>query len=629
MSQINRSALRASSPDAPGTGPGPLPVSTATAPAARPLMFRRQALAFAVAVMGVVDLASAILSHPPERLLALRHLVPSLVRDSSRTFTLLAGCLLLVTAWGLRRGKRRAFVAAMFLCALSVPVNLLKAMDLEEATVATGLMFALGVSAEAFQVRSRELSFAMLRSRAMWALLGLFAYAAIGSWWIERQYGVPLPLLDTLGDALYQLFGVGRPVQAPGPLPHPAAHVLAWYLRSLPLLGVTMVVGLALAALRPARFRRRHREEARRVEALLHEYGASSVSWFALADDVDYFFSRNRRAVIAYRFEANAVLVIGDPIGPAEEWRPMLAEFAEFCRVHDWPFAFFQARPELLPLYESFGWRSLHIGEDPVLWTERFTLVGSAVGSLRRSMRHADAAGLRVTHLIPGESPPAESALPPHLWEQLRAVSDEWLRERSGGEKGFCMGRFEPHRLHEVWLAVAWDPATRRVEGFTSWVPIPARQGWALDLMRRRSDAPNGTMDLLVVRSLDAARARGDALLSLSLSALAHVPSEGSDAPRSAAANEPPTADRAREFLRQHLERFYDFQGVFRWKRRFDPVFEHRYLVHPGPWALPRVVWALIRAQSPGGLASYFRRPVTPQRTVTEPAALTPGEESA
>src|SRR5512139_1741467 len=95
----------------------------------------RTLLSLAVAAMGLVDLGSALLSHPPERLVALRHLVPTDVLDTSRTFTLVAGVLLLVTAWGLRRGKRRAYVAALFLCALSVPVNVLKALVVEEATI--------------------------------------------------------------------------------------------------------------------------------------------------------------------------------------------------------------------------------------------------------------------------------------------------------------------------------------------------------------------------------------------------------------------------------------------------------------------------------------------------------------
>src|ERR1043165_275281 len=104
--------------------------------AARPL------LALAVAAMGIVDLLSALLSHPPERVRAPRHLVPTDVLDTSRTFTLLAGALLLLTANGLRRGKRRAFVTALFLCALSVPVNLLKAGHVERGTQGTHAPFA-------------------------------------------------------------------------------------------------------------------------------------------------------------------------------------------------------------------------------------------------------------------------------------------------------------------------------------------------------------------------------------------------------------------------------------------------------------------------------------------------------
>jgi phosphatidylglycerol lysyltransferase len=135
-------------------------------------------------------------------------------------------------------------------------------------------------------------------------------------------------------------------------------------------------------------------------------------------------------------------------------------------------------------------------------------------------------------------------------------------------------------------------------------VPIPARLGWALDLGRRRQDGAAGAMDLLVVRAVQAARERGDAMLSLSLSALAMVPDERAcdDAPPASTAG----SERAREFLMQHLAQFYDFKGLFRWKRRFDPAFEDRYLVYPAALALPRVALALIRAQSPAGLRSYL-----------------------
>ena len=75
------------------------------------------------------------------------------------------------------------------------------------------------------------------------------------------------------------------------------------------------------------------------------------------------------------------------------------------------------------------------------------------------------------------------------------------------------------------------------------------------------------------------------------------------------------TEDPARTFLIQRLSRFYDFQGLFRWKRKFNPEFEDRYLVYPSTLALPRIALALVRAQSPGGLWSYLRREDEPPRS--------------
>ena len=48
-----------------------------------------------------------------------------------------------------------------------------------------------------------------------------------------------------------------------------------------------------------------------------------------------------------------------------------------------------------------------------------------------------------------------------------------------------------------------------RVVAFTSWRPYRGGRAAVLDLMRKRRDAPSGTMDLLVARSLEELRAAG------------------------------------------------------------------------------------------------------------------------
>lgn len=599
----------------------------------RPLT--RNLLALAVAAMGVIDLWSALLSHPSERIQAIRQFLPTEVLDTSRTFTLLAGALLLVTAWGLRKGKWRALAGALLLCAISIPVNLLKAFDFEEATVAAALMFLLGVTGQAFQVKSRGLRFRDLRSSAFAFILALALYAWVGCWILEARFapGHPGASLRALSEVLYQVFGIGSETLQLSAFQRQHGFV-RWFLDSLQLLSFATLVGIALAALQPAAHRGRHRAERARVAELVRRHGDSTVAAFALADDTDYFFSANGRALIAYKFESDTLLAIGDPIGPPEEIPPLLQAFAEHCREHDWQFAFYQARPEHLPWYRALGWRAVHIGEDPVLWSDRFTLEGAAVGTVRRAVRKLERGGIEARMFVPGEAAFDPAHDPEGLLDQLKAISAEWLREHPGGEKGFCMGRFEPVHLKDVWLAVAWTPATRRAEGFVTWTPVWARSGWALDLMRRRRDSPTGTMEFLVAKTAEKARERGDAMLSLSLSALAKV-DESSDlacpagerlgwvenqaaaaspgAEKTSSAEKPAEAgavseDRAREFLMERLARFYDFKGLFHWKRKFAPAFEDRYLVYPDPLALPRIARALLKVQSPSGLLSYFRR---------------------
>ena len=208
---------------------------------------------------------------------------------------------------------------------------------------------------------------------------------------------------------------------------------------------------------------------------------------------------------------------------------------------------------------------------------------------------------------MPGETAFDPAQDPDRLLEQLREISNAWLREKTGGEKGFCMGRFDPSTLAQAWLAVAWHPQTRRVEAFCTWTPIPARRGWALDLMRRRPDSLPGAVELLVTSSVEVAKARGEAMLSLSLSALVKVNATTGET-ESASADDP-----ARAFLIDRLRRFYDFEGLFRWKRKFDPAFEDRFLVFSDPLALPRIAFALARVQSPGGLLAYLKSPRPPQ----------------
>ena len=70
MTDLGLDSARTSAPASVGPVSSRPPEPSVGAPARQDL--QRSALALAVATMGVVDLVSALLSHPPERLMALR-----------------------------------------------------------------------------------------------------------------------------------------------------------------------------------------------------------------------------------------------------------------------------------------------------------------------------------------------------------------------------------------------------------------------------------------------------------------------------------------------------------------------------------------------------------------------------
>src|SRR5260370_16675552 len=87
---------------------------------------------------------------------------------------------------------------------------------------------------------------------------------------------------------------------------------------------------------------------------------------------------------------------------------------------------------------------------------------------------------------------------------------------------GFSMVRFEAHGDDEQIYSLAVD-GDNNVYGFVSFVPIYGRKGWGIDLMRRTARVPVGTMELIIVRSIEYLKAGGARILSLVLAPMLNI----------------------------------------------------------------------------------------------------------
>ena len=62
-----------------------------------------------------------------------------------------------------------------------------------------------------------------------------------------------------------------------------------------------------------------------RAATLVREHGSDTLSFFKLRGDKQYFFSEDQRAFVGYRIENGVLLLSGDPVGPDDAIRPLLA----------------------------------------------------------------------------------------------------------------------------------------------------------------------------------------------------------------------------------------------------------------------------------------------------------------
>jgi len=71
--------------------------------------------------------------------------------------------------------------------------------------------------------------------------------------------------------------------------------------------------------------------------------------------------------------------------------------------------------------------------------------------------------------------------------------------------------------------------------------------------------------------------------------------------------SKPARLEKVLHYFYEHLSQFYNFKGIHKFKDKFQPHWEPRFLVYPSLAALPDVLVALVRADSGDRLLDYFK----------------------
>lgn len=511
---------------------------------------RAPAAAASVAfVFGAVALIAAVTSVSPA-IPALRSI--EAIADEWPEFTVsIAAVALMSLAVGLRRRLDAAWAAAVALLTFLGGYALVR-----HAHVPAGVASLFGAGALALSRRAfyRHAGLAALTpSRPLYlAMAAALVVAGVGAvlWAAERPGFAAAPWWTLVVDV-----HIGRAGRVVAVAMATLVAVTAWSLL------------LAPARRRPAA---PAPEAIARIEGLIAESDAPRPeAQLAFLGDKSFVFT-DGAGIMAAR-AGGSLVAMGAPLGKRQNWKKALTAFREEAERLELRPVIYAAPPDLLPDLIDVGFRLEKIGENAVIDLHAFSLAGGRRQSLRTAHRKLAEREGGTFEVTPA---PAETQI-----LALKPVSDAWLAMHKSGEKSFSLGRFDP-------VFMARGPlATVRVHGrviaFATLWTTPGRAWAALDLMRYDPDgAPPGTMDFLIAETLLWAQREGFARFDLGMAPLSGLSEE----------RHAPLFSRFGRLFYERGGPFYNFEGLRKFKEKFAPDWEPRYLAAPGAWSMPIVL---------------------------------------
>jgi phosphatidylglycerol lysyltransferase len=496
-----------------------------------------------------------------------------LVVSAGHLSAVIVGVALLFTARGMWRRSRMAWLVTVVTLLVSSAVHVIHGHLYQLSIVNTALALWLVTERQEFHARSDAPSVA----QGIRVLLGAFGitlgYGTLGFYLLDRHFSVNFGLIDAIRQTVVMF------TQFTNPGLQPITGFGRYFAVSIYAVAAVSFAYALLMLLRPVLVRRHpSAEERARAEAIVAEWGRSSLARVTLLPDKIFWFSPGG-SVVSYVVRNNVAAALGDPIGPPEDLRATVEEFSARCRRNGWLPAFYQTLPDSVEAYQETGFELVRIGHEAVVHLADFTLAGKSHKSMRNRMHSLEEAGYSAEVL--------QAPQPPWIMRELRSVSDAWLSEKGGVESRYSLGWFDQTYIENCDV-MAVRGASGAIEAFANLIPEYRLNEATIDLMRHLPNAPSGMMDYLFVKLIEWAREAGYDTFNLGLSTFAGV----GDQPRD------PAVEKAMRFAYLHLNAFYSFTGLHEYKEKFDPEWQPRYLAYPDAASLPRVLWALISANT-------------------------------
>jgi len=481
------------------------------------------------------------------------------------------------------RRKYNAWLAALTLFGVQLTFSVVRviiARDIDSLGRAVGFVLPLLIvvllvlTHDAFQVRSDMRTFRRAVGVSMLVLGLAFAYGAVGFVLLDRHdFQHNMTVLGAMHQTVDQ-FSLTTD--------HPVAHTrrARLFMDSLPVMSIAALGYVAVSFFDPIRMRFVNQAASReKVQRLLQDYPSDIDDFFKLwPHDKLYFFDHSGKAGLAYHVTRGVALVVGDPFGNPKQFLLLCKSFQELCFVNDWRPAFIHVSTRHKALYDKLGFKLQKIGEEAILDLDTFAATKNDK-YFRQIRNRFTKLGYRVELL----EPPFDTV----VLDRLQTISTSWLERPGRAERGFMLGSYSTEYMQQSQLAVVRD-AEGQIRGFINVVPTYEPGTANYDLLRCHSEAPGNCNDFLLLGLIEVLHQNGYHKLNLGLCPLKGL-DEGTETTG--------IIDTALRFIYANGDRLYSFSGLQRFKAKYHPDWENRYVAYAGsPANFARTMTALTRA---------------------------------
>jgi phosphatidylglycerol lysyltransferase len=302
------------------------------------------------------------------------------------------------------------------------------------------------------------------------------------------------------------------------------------------------------------------------LKDILLTYGGTYLSHLAFSNQLSFFISTDKKAFLQFSTIGHTAVVLGDPAGRPESFYPLLNEFYEKADTLGYEIIFYQTHQKYMGMYHDFGNIFFKLGEEAIVDLENFNLSGKKKAGLRATINKFKREGYQFSVIEP---PYSEK-----LFHELEMVSNKWLGKRR--EKGFSVGFFDRDYLSKAPVAILRDKDDRLM-AFASIMPTYQNGVLSIDLMRYLPNSPGGLMDALFIHLFEWAKENGYHTFNMGMAPLSKVGETRNSFLR----------ERIAANVFENIQYMYSFAGLRKFKEKFSPQWEPRFMVYSKYRSLP------------------------------------------